>query len=85
MVVKNKDEFVCNEDETKLIKPIDLQNYLQSVVNESNNKDIRTFSRCFVRPSGTENAIRIYSEAINIDEAKRVLNLIEAFIIKHYS
>lgn len=85
LVVKNKDEFICNEDETRLVKPIELQTYVDSIVNESNGKEIKSFSRCFVRPSGTENAIRVYSEAVDIDEAKRVLNLIEEYIIKHYS
>lgn len=81
--VKNKNDFKCNEDETRLIQPSKLQNFIDEVVNES-NKIKSNFSRCFVRPSGTEDALRVYCESSEIAEGKTLLGLVEDYIKKHY-
>ena len=46
----------CTEDETKLITPDTLQNKLNIGMSNTEN------GRCFVRPSGTEDVVRIYAE-----------------------
>ena len=51
--------YISNEDDSRLIEPIEVQNKIDEIVNEfKNNK-----GRCFVRASGTEDVVRIYSEA----------------------
>jgi len=76
--------FTCNEDETRLLQPKELQDYIDLVVSES-NKTTNNLSRCFVRASGTEDAIRVYSESREIKEAISVLSKVEEFIKEKYS
>jgi phosphoacetylglucosamine mutase len=46
-----------NDNETKVLAPASLQKALDAACHGSAE------ARCFVRPSGTENAVRIYAEA----------------------
>ena len=50
-----------DEDTYTVISPVALSNLLKKI-NTTNNKDN---TRAFVRPSGTENIIRIYVESNN--------------------
>lgn len=67
MTVRDKNSLICSEDETYLIAPA----ALQAVINQAANKV--TNGRCFVRPSGTEDVVRIYVEAASEDEVEQVL------------
>lgn len=58
--VKDKNVFKCSEDESFLISPEKLQMDLNDCM-----KKIKS-GRCFIRPSGTEDVVRIYSEASDI-------------------
>ena len=65
-IVKDKSIYISNEDDSRLIEPIEVQNKIDEIVNEfKNNK-----GRCFVRASGTEDIVRIYSEADSEEIAK---------------
>jgi phosphoacetylglucosamine mutase len=64
--VKDKSIFKCNDNETKLIQPENLQISIDQLVSKFNQ------ARAFIRPSGTEDVVRIYTEAENIDDAKLI-------------
>jgi phosphoacetylglucosamine mutase len=73
--VKDRSLVVTNDNETMSIKPTSLQPALQSAMdglssgmNHSSNTFTTTTTtlappRTFVRPSGTENVVRVYAEA----------------------
>ncbi len=75
--VKDKNIFVNNENETCLNQPIILKNYIDDLTNE--NQEI------FIRPSGTENCIRIYIESSSNKNIDQLFSLIRTFINKNYS
>ena len=51
-----------NENESRCVRPAELQAALDSAM-----QDIP--GRCFVRPSGTENVVRVYAEAATKQDA----------------
>ncbi len=55
--VEDRSMIVCNDNETQALEPAGLQALLDQ---SSQSMDQ---GRCFVRPSGTENVVRIYAEA----------------------
>lgn len=62
----NKSLIICSEDETRVIQPPALQHDLDEAM-----KSIPS-GRCFVRPSGTEDYVRIYAEAETQSDADRL-------------
>ena len=70
--VVNKNEFITTKDELSLIQPNKVQEYIDSVCDEN--------TRAFVRPSGTENYLRIYVESTTKVKVNEVSKQIEAFI-----
>jgi phosphoacetylglucosamine mutase len=77
--VKNKDIFVPNDDETRLVQPEAMQSVIDEVVSKYPD------SRCFIRPSGTEDVVRIYAEARTIDEANEMTELVRKHINENYN
>lgn len=66
--VADRAVIVCNDNETRALAPPALQPALEQAMkamssssSSSGNADAQ--ARCFVRPSGTENVVRIYAEA----------------------
>lgn len=55
--VANKDLIICSDDEKTVVSPRPLQEELNSSMNSISK------GRCFVRPSGTEDFVRVYAEA----------------------
>lgn len=66
--VNDKNLFKTNKIGNKLIEPIDLQNDLD-IINKDNN------CISFIRPSGTEDVIRIYIEGDNLNKIKENIEL----------
>tara|TARA_B100000524_G_C23638847_1_gene365913 strand:- start:660 stop:1667 length:1008 start_codon:yes stop_codon:yes gene_type:complete len=66
--VNDKNLFKANKIGNKLIEPIDLQNDLD-IINKDNN------CISFIRPSGTEDVIRIYIEGDNLNKIKDNIEL----------
>lgn len=62
-----KDRLViqCNANETQVISPPELQTEINSLVNQIDAES----GRAFVRPSGTEDVVRIYAEASSSEKA----------------
>lgn len=81
VIVKNKNVFIPNEDETRLLEPKHIQENIDQVVQKYSNSD----ARCFVRPSGTEDIVRIYAEAKTLKEAKEIADLVEKNILESYA
>lgn len=65
----NKSAIECSDDETRALKPEALQNEIDSFVSQYPR------SRCFVRPSGTEDVVRVYAEAETAEGAAAVAQM----------
>ena len=52
-----------NHNETLCVQPVGLQDALEKAIGEIVTNGRKGGGRCFVRPSGTENVVRIYAEA----------------------
>jgi len=66
--VKDRTMVQTNDDETKTTMPAALQPALNAAMNaQKSHKNM--YPRCFVRPSGTEDAVRIYAESSTQAEA----------------
>jgi phosphoacetylglucosamine mutase len=57
VAVRNKSLISCTEDETRTLSPEGLQGALDAAMAAA------PLGRCFVRPSGTEDVVRVYAEA----------------------
>ena len=55
--VPNKNSIICNENETRALAP----DGLQIALDAANSTVLH--GRSFVRPSGTEDVVRVYAEA----------------------
>ena len=67
--VKNKNDYIVTENELSLIQPIKVKNYIESLCDVN--------SRIFIRPSGTENYLRVYIESVtksNVDQLSSKVN-----------
>ena len=60
--VGDRNAFVTEDAERRLVQPLGLQAKIDQLVQ-------RTGGRSFVRPSGTEDVVRVYAEAQETDEA----------------
>ncbi|KAJ1425282.1 hypothetical protein B484DRAFT_397966 [Ochromonadaceae sp. CCMP2298] len=74
VVVPDKGAFHCSEDETSLIRPKGMQKALKAAMGTVPQ------GRCFVRPSGTEDVVRIYAEAGTQAGADRLAQMAEEII-----
>ncbi len=75
--VKDKYLIQCNENETRVVQPKALQDDLDIVMKKYDS------ARCFVRPSGTEDVVRIYAEAASLDNVKELLKAATDAVNKH--
>lgn len=73
----NKFKITCTDDETSALTPIELQNALNIAMKSIPN------GRCFVRPSGTEDVVRIYAEALTQDQANQLAIIATQAVIDH--
>ena len=76
MKVFDKSCFKTTKNELKLIKPDDFQQYIDTICDEK--------VRCFVRPSGTEDYIRIYVEGNTLDIVNNISNLVTTWVNTNY-
>ena len=74
---KKKNVFKPNDNETRLLEPVKVQNEIDTLVSKISK------GRSFIRPSGTEDVVRIYAEGENQKEVDDVINkLID--VLKEY-
>ena len=76
MKVFDKSCFKTTKNELSLTKPEDFQKYIDTICDDK--------VRCFVRPSGTEDYIRIYVEGNTIDSVNNIAMLIESWVNSNY-
>jgi len=73
--VKDRNVITTGDAERKCLTPIGLQDRIDSIVKEYGQK-----SRAFVRPSGTEDVVRVYAESTTQQKAdslaKEVANVV---------
>ncbi|CAH1763608.1 10155_t:CDS:10 [Entrophospora sp. SA101] len=62
VVVSDRNIFKTTDSERKLVEPDGLQNLIDQLVSQYNQ------GRSFVRPSGTEDVVRVYAEAATKEE-----------------
>jgi len=67
VVVKDKSAITCSDDEMEVVTPKELQNRLNASMAAVSE------GRCFVRPSGTEDVVRIYAEASNLEGVEQLV------------
>lgn len=63
-----KAQLKCTDDETRITTPKVLQDVLDSIMADT----AESKGRCFVRPSGTEDVVRVYAEASTQEVADQV-------------
>jgi phosphoacetylglucosamine mutase len=68
--VPDRTIFKTTWDETKLVDPLWLQDFIDEV-----NGSV-TDGHSFVRPSGTEDVLRLYTEAKTSKDVDRIANMI---------
>jgi phosphoacetylglucosamine mutase len=64
IVIADRTLIKCTEDETRIISPASLQSEIDQLVAQAGPQ-----ARAFVRPSGTEDAARVYAEALSKEQA----------------
>jgi phosphoacetylglucosamine mutase len=69
VAVSDKSKLICSEDETHLLSPASLQEELNQAMRTAGN------GRIFIRPSGTEDVVRIYAEANTKEEVNSLVEL----------
>jgi len=61
--VADRTSIVTTDAETRVVRPLGLQQAIDSEVVKY------SMGRAFVRPSGTEDVVRVYAEALTQEEA----------------
>ena len=80
LAVKDRGEFKTHqENETILLQPEGLQQKILDIFSTVEN------ARAFVRPSGTEDVVRIYAEAPTQEQADKIADDINEMLVKQYA
>ena len=73
--VKDRSQFeTLPDNETVLVKPAGVQDEIQKIYSQYEG------ARCFVRPSGTEDVVRVYAEAPTLKEAEEIVQKTEEML-----
>jgi phosphoacetylglucosamine mutase len=72
--VKDRTLIKTTSDETKVVVPEGLQDQIDTLVKQG--------ARTFVRPSGTEDCVRVYAESATQEEAEQLAQQVEVVIKK---
>lgn len=78
--VNDRTKIKITENERKCIEPIELQTEIDKLVTKFGNN-----SRSFVRPSQTEDIVRVYAESNSQEDAnelaEQVANKVKQFVL----
>jgi len=66
IVVGDRTQFKPNHDETRLLEPAALQEDIDAAIAKV------TEGKAFVRPSGTEDILRLYAEAKTVEQMEQL-------------
>ncbi len=78
--VKNRLAIVTNEWNQLHEQPADLEPFIQNLYAKHPDFDLRIF----IRPSGTEDVVRVHMEATTDHQIATVRKEIDEFILKHH-
>jgi phosphoacetylglucosamine mutase len=81
VVISDKSIFKPNHDETRLVEP----EIFQDFIDETVGRFAKSNGRCFIRPSGTEDIVRIYAEADSLKEAEELAEIVKNKILEKYN
>jgi phosphoacetylglucosamine mutase len=76
--VSDRNLFVPINADQQLSEPKDLQTKIDSIVA------LYQSGRCFVRPSGTEDVVRVYAEALTREETDELAFKVCGLVFDHY-
>jgi phosphoacetylglucosamine mutase len=76
VVVPDRSLVKVSADETRVLSPVELQTLIDAVAANENK------GRAFVRPSGTEDVVRVYAEASDLEGAIRLSQGVVASVKK---
>jgi phosphoacetylglucosamine mutase len=79
VAVSDKSKLVCSDDETHLISPESLQNQLNNLMKSVD------MGRVFIRPSGTEDVVRIYAEATRKEDVEMLVQSTKEIINNYFA
>jgi phosphoacetylglucosamine mutase len=80
--VEQRSRFVTDTKDERVLKtPEGLYEEIQGVTSSEG----REKTRSFVRPSGTEDIVRIYAEGKTLEEAHEIANSVKGIIEERYS
>jgi phosphoacetylglucosamine mutase len=76
--VADRTQFVTINADTELVEPTGLQAKI--------NQQVKKFKqgRCFVRPSGTEDVVRVYAEAETTEETELLSQIVCGIVFDQY-
>lgn len=74
VIVNDRNKFITTDAERKLVEP-PIQKDIDHLVSTVTN------GRSFVRPSGTEDAVRVYAEAASVEECQYLSNEVSKLVI----
>jgi phosphoacetylglucosamine mutase len=77
--VRDRKVVETNHDETKVLAPLSLQQAIDQVVSSLESQDNLPV-RAFVRPSGTEDVVRVYAEAPTQSDADNLAYKVASFV-----
>jgi phosphoacetylglucosamine mutase len=76
--VPDRKKAVPNASETRLVEPESLQNKIDALVKQYPQ------ARSFVRPSGTEDIIRVYAEAASPEDAQSLADAVGKAVVEEF-
>ena len=77
-VVKDRTKFKVTKDETRLVQPVALQAFIDQASQKVDG------GRAFVRPSGTEDILRLFCEATEKADVQKLADQILGEIESKY-
>ena len=76
--IRNKNEVETNEVSMEILKPEELSIFVRELLND--HKDL---IKIFIRPSGTENTLRVFIEGMSLDAVDSIKHKINNFIFRN--
>ena len=76
VMVRDRNEVTTSDAERKVAPPAGLQEKIDAIVAGFNR------GRSFVRPSGTEDCVRVYAEAATQEEADKLSAMVSSVVVE---
>ena len=83
--VKDRTVIECFDSERKCSKPEGLQKRIDEILSSSVSSSTDSSKRAFVRPSGTEDIVRVYVEASDAETCEKICTKVEEAVVEFCS